>query len=310
MAFLSAAVLLVSCAPASTSPSTQPAAAQGHVIKHAMGETLVPPNPQRIVVLDTGLLDHVINLGVTPIGATEPVAGAGFVSYLNLDPKKITNLGFVRQPDIERIAALKPDLILGSKQYHEAIYDQLTHIAPTLFVEIAGQYWKENLQLIADALGKTSEADAVRRDYDARVADFKTKMVDRLAQLKISYIRAALDKMYIYHNTSFAGMVLKDVGIQRPPAQDLASPPAFAEAVSKERLKDLDGDVIFVSTYGANGPDTLSSFTGDALWNQLGAVRQGRVYQVDDEIWAVGIGYRAAGRIIDDLLKYLVPLGQ
>jgi iron complex transport system substrate-binding protein len=116
--------------------------------------------------------------------------------------------------------------------------------------------------------------------------------------------------MYIYHNTSFAGMVLKDHGVQRPPAQDQAAPAAFAEAVSKERLKDLDGDVIFVSTYGANGPETLANFKNDPLWNQLNAVRQGRIYQVDDDLWAVGIGYGAAERITADLVKYLVEQGR
>lgn len=292
-------------APTSAATSA-PTQAQDRVVKHAMGETKVPANPQRVVVLDTGLQDHVIRLGVRPVGAAEPVAGGGFIKYLEPQLAGAVNLGFVRTPNIERVAALKPDLILGSKSFQAAIYDQLTKIAPTVFVDNATVDWKGGMIIVASALGKTAEAERVASAYQARVAEFKTKMGTKLADLKIAYIRAALDKMYIYHNTSFAGSVLKELGVKRPTAQDKDAPPSFAEAVTKERLKDLDGDAVFYSVYGANGPDTMRSFTTDPLWSQLSAAQAKRVFEVSDEMWAVAIGYTAAETIMDNLLKHLL----
>jgi iron complex transport system substrate-binding protein len=112
------------------------------------------------------------------------------------------------------------------------------------------------------------------------------------------------DQMRIYHNTSFAGSVLKELGLGRPPAQDKDSAERF-EAITRERFQDLDGDVIFVSTYGPGSQDTLATFRTDPLWSRLGAVQAGQVYDVDDDVWAVGTGYRAASRIMDDLFQRL-----
>lgn len=290
-------VLAAGCGAGDTSGS-------GRVIHHAMGETELDGIPERVVVLDTGLQDHLVQLGVRPVGATEPVAGEGFISYLEPELSDTENLGFVREPSLELIATLEPDLILGSQDFNEAIYEQLSEIAPTIFVEDAFA-WRENLFVVADALGKTSEAEEIDRAYEAQIAAFKEEMGERLDQLEVSYIRAALDTLYIYHRTSFAGSVLEDLGVRRPPAQDLESPPAFAEAVGPERLKDVDGDAIFISTYGAEGPDTLDAFTSDPLWNQLNAVQQDHVYEVDDEMWAVAIGYTAAEAIMNDLRTHL-----
>jgi iron complex transport system substrate-binding protein len=125
------------------------------------------------------------------------------------------------------------------------------------------------------------------------------------ANTRVSYVRAMRDQMRIYHNTSFAGSVLKDLGLARPASQDKDSAERF-EAISKERFQDLDGDVIFVSAYGPGSPDTIASYRNDPLWSRLSAVQKGKVFEVNDDIWAVGTGYGAANRIIDDLFKDLV----
>lgn len=72
-------------------------------------------------------------------------------------------MGTIEQPNLEKIAALEPDLILSSKLCHEQIYEQLNEIAPTVFSETTGVTWKENFEVHAEALGRTEEADRVSR---------------------------------------------------------------------------------------------------------------------------------------------------
>ncbi|HEY0603457.1 MAG TPA: iron-siderophore ABC transporter substrate-binding protein [Herpetosiphonaceae bacterium] len=291
-------------ASATTESATETSASGGErVVKHAMGETTVPANPQRVVVLDTGELDSALALGVKPVGAVSATQGGSFPSYLADQTEGITNVGTIQQPNLEAIIALKPDLILSSKLRHEAIYPQLSQIAPTVFTEAVGVVWKENLKLHAEALGKTAEAQKLMDDYTARLDEFKAKMGDQLANTKVSTVRfLSGGKVRIYMKQSFIGTVLQDAGLPRPAAQDKD---VFAEEVSKERIPDMDGDVMFVTTFGPGDETALTTFESDPLWSQLGVVKADKVYAVPDDYWMLGIGILAANRVVDDLFTHL-----
>src|ERR671916_835185 len=106
--------------------------AASRVVQHAMGSTEITGEPQRVVVLDTGELDSVLALGVTPVGAVRADATSGLQSYLADRAQDVTMVGTVTQPNLEAIAALQPDLILSSKLRHESLYDEFSKIAPTV----------------------------------------------------------------------------------------------------------------------------------------------------------------------------------
>lgn len=291
-------------ASATIETATETSSASGErVVKHAMGETTVPANPQRVVVLDTGELDSALALGVKPVGAVSATQGGSFPSYLADQTEGITNVGTIQQPNLEAIIALKPDLILSSKLRHEAIYPQLSQIAPTVFTEAVGVVWKENLKLHAEALGKTAEAQKLMDDYTTRLDEFKAKLGDRLANTKVSTVRfLSGGKVRIYMKQSFIGTVLQDAGLPRPAAQDKD---VFAEEVSKERIPDMDGDVMFVTTFGPGDETALTTFQSDPLWSQLSVVKANQVYAVPDDYWMLGIGILAANRVVDDLFTHL-----
>ncbi|MCG8352286.1 MAG: iron-siderophore ABC transporter substrate-binding protein, partial [Chloroflexales bacterium] len=156
--------------PRNTLSPTNAAGAETRTIRHAMGETEVQDSPQRVVVLDTGELDSVLALGITPVGAVTAIAKDGvFPNYLQDRIANIELVGTTQEPNLEKIAALQPDLILSSKLRHEEIYDELSQIAPTVFSEAVGVVWKENLLLNAEALGKKAEAEQLLADYQARL---------------------------------------------------------------------------------------------------------------------------------------------
>jgi iron complex transport system substrate-binding protein len=65
-------------------PSSEATTGEGEtrVITHAMGETEVPANPLRVVVLDLGELDAALSLGIKPVGAVTSFDDDVFPSYL------------------------------------------------------------------------------------------------------------------------------------------------------------------------------------------------------------------------------------
>lgn len=99
------------------------------------------------------------------------------------------------------------------------------------------------------------------------------------------------------------GTIIANAGLPCPPAQDKDE---FAARGADEVIPDMDGDVIFVMYYGREQGDTLARMTQNPLWALLVAVSQGKVYEVDDDHWGLGLGPIAAHKIIDDLFRYLV----
>ncbi|SFS57623.1 stalk domain-containing protein [Paenibacillus sp. BC26] len=273
-------------------------------ITHAMGKTTLNAVPKRIAVLFNGGVDVSLTLGVKPVGAVESWVQTPWYHYLRADMAGVTNLGSELQPNMEAIVALKPDLIIGSKTRHEKIYDQLSAIAPTIFVEeVFG--WKANMQMAAQASNKEDKAAAFMADWNKRVADFKSKLGSR-ASTQVSIIRFQDDNTARFYVTGFAGNILEEVGLQRPKAQKVDGK-VLVNLTSQEQIPLMDGDVIFdiTSSYG-EGEEFKSQqeWQKNPLWKNLKAVKNNKYYKVNDITWNMSGGATAAKMMLDDLYFY------
>ncbi len=139
------ALLLSACG--STSSDEAAASDESYTVQHAMGETTIEGTPERIVVIDSPHLDALVALGITPVGATESGAATGVPAYLADDLEGTEIVGPTMEPDLEAIASLNPDLIIGAQVRHEALYEQLSAIAPTVFSVNSGTDWEEQARI-------------------------------------------------------------------------------------------------------------------------------------------------------------------
>lgn len=299
------ALSIAGCGSSGSSGAPE-SAAQTRQIVHAMGTTAVPVQPKRVVVLDTDKVDTALTLGVTPVAAAKAGELTGWPTYFGAEATKgIKEVGTLQEPNLEAIAALRPDLILGSKFRQEKYYDELAKIAPTVFTDNVGKPWKENFLLDGEALGKEKEARDLLAAYEARAKALGGKLGDAAA-LKVSIVRFMPTEIRLYGPESFSGIVLSDVGVGRPERQLLADKTDRRfDRVSPERVSEVDGDVIFIAAYGQKAAAQQVSVTAGPLWQSLSAVKAGKAYVVPDETWMTGIGVTAAGKILDDLEKYL-----
>jgi len=53
-------------------------------------------------------------------------------------------------------------------------------------------------------------------------------------------------KTRIYYSQTFSGIILKELGFARPQSQ---TKDAFADDVTKERIPEMDGDILFYFTW-------------------------------------------------------------
>lgn len=200
---------------ATTASAETSAAEQVRTVEHAAGSTEVTGTPERVVVLDTGELDAVLALGVTPVGAVRTGVSDELPAYIEdagVDPAEIEDVGTIAEPALEEIAVLEPDLILSNSVRHEASYDQLSAIAPTVFAEAIGETREDNLRLAGEALGRTDEAEQLLADHEERAAEVGALYGDPAAT-EVSTV-GFLDgsAIRLYGEGSFIGDVLGDVG--------------------------------------------------------------------------------------------------
>ncbi|MEO3870560.1 iron-siderophore ABC transporter substrate-binding protein [Nonomuraea sp. B12E4] len=302
-------VLLVAGLTACGSPAAGPesGAAPFRTVKHAMGTTVIPAQPKRVVALDQSFVDAVLTLE-TPV--------VGYTTYRSIETKlpdylgpvaaqygkEATPVGTLEEPSLESVAALKPDLIVSAKVRHEALYDRLSKIAPTVFSETTGAIWKENLRLMGQALGKERLADTKIKEFEERAARIGAEIKEKDGKLPtVSVVRFAGEPTTrLYVENSYSGVVLKDVGFPRP-ADQPTDPEAIAVDVSQERIASLDADQIFVATYPdptTDGPK--EKFVNNPLWARL----KGEKREVSDLTWMSAVGIQGAHAMLDDLAGF------
>lgn len=277
-------------------------AASAREITHSMGTTEVPDAPQRIVVLTNEGTEALLAVGITPVGAVRSWLGNPWYAHIAPLMEGVEVVGEESAVNLEVIAALEPDLIIGNKVRQEKIYDQLSSIAPTVLSERLRGDWRPNLELYTKAAGKEAEGKAALQAFDDRAAALKTALGDKTNE-QVSLVRFMADLTRIYYNDTFAGGILQQLGFKRPAAQDK---PEFADDVTKERIPDMEGDRLFYFVYetGDGGAEKQANeWTNEALWNNLAVVKAGKVHAVDDAVWNTAGGVLAANALLDDIAR-------
>ncbi|MFI6872435.1 ABC transporter substrate-binding protein [Streptomyces sp. NPDC050400] len=274
-------------------------------VTHALGKTELKQKPKRVVVLDVGELDNVVSLGIKPVGYAPTEGDDGIPSYLKKDAGSPKNVGTINALNMEAIANLHPDLILGSELRAAKLYPQLSKIAPTVFSIRPGFTWKENYLLNASALDEKAKAETNLAAYEKNVkqlgADVK-KANDGKAPT-VTMLRYMPDRIRLYAKASFIGTILDDAGIPRPKNQQIND---LATEISPEKIDSADADWIFTGVYGDAKKTQRASAEDNPLWKKLGAVRNGQAKDVPDETWYLGLGVTAADEVLKDLRADLV----
>lgn len=262
----------------------------------------MPVDPQRVVVLNSSLLDFALSLGVTPVGTVGQDAAGSLPAYLQDRVEGIETVGQTDSPNLEAIAVLRPDLILTSTlSASDELQDELNAIAPTVYTKGAGTVWRTDLAIAADALGRAEEARDALAGFDADARQVAESV--GAESLGASIVRFRADEIRVYGPDSFSGGVLRTIGFGAP-ALDYNE---FAIAyVSPELIARADADVMFTTTSGSADRSTRPAAT--AVWGTLRAIRSGCQFDVDDETWMIGIGLISARAILDDVERVLADV--
>ncbi|WLS10474.1 iron-siderophore ABC transporter substrate-binding protein (plasmid) [Shinella sumterensis] len=298
---ISALAMLLSLTPAA-------AQCQGRAIsEHVLGAPVcVPTAPSRIVVLDP-----FYNLGMgLELGL--PIVGAPLMTAQDPDLRRaaekasVTDIGDARQPSLERIVALKPDLIIGDATLHAQVRGMFEKVAPTVLIDVRN--WKDHLQVLADMTGRRDTAAELLAGYEVRVAAIRA----RAPHFPVSILRITPSGFHVYVSGPAAYApyaVLREAGVQRTAYETVTDNTAFKRP-GWEEIGLLDGKTLLyvvVSGYDQAPDDALEAATTEnPFWQMLPAVQAGRAYRVDRATWMGFHGVASAHRVLDDVERYIV----
>lgn len=285
---------------------SQLASSECRIIRHKLGETCVPLNPQHLIVLQEEILEAVLALGIKPIAAAEH-------NWVNSRGKQFGNkadgiisIGKSAQPNLEKIIQLSPDLIIGESIDAEN-YPLFSQIAPTVALEYHVTAWKEAFLYIGEVLGKSTQAQEILSQYQQRVTEFQNAMGEKLGTIKVSVSRFYAGSLETEFRTifSFPGHLLAEIGLTSPKIQQQLTQGKLPRVgVSLELVDLLDGDILFVAL--DPGSEThFQKYQNHPLWQYLNVVKNQRLHIVDSGYWIFG-NILSANAILDDLNQYLL----
>lgn len=237
----------------------------------------------RIVVLDWGLTEIVLSLGVVPAGVSRPVW------YTRLDgdppiPSSVTDTGLLFQPNFEVLEELKPDLIVITP-WHAPLRALLERIAPTFTVAMYGPgvdiypAVRAAASKLGARLDRQHEADALLQQADARIAaagEIASASASAATGRPVYLLRPLDDRhVSVAGPHSLFGGVLRELGFVNA-WQGATDPLGMAETDLAALAHEPEAQAVMVGM----PPAVAASLARGPLWQALPFVKQQRVRQV------------------------------
>lgn len=271
-------------------------------------EVDVPAAPRKVVALSEPTLDAALALGVEPAGTTAGRGQQGVSTYLADKAGEAQVVATVAEADLEKVAALRPDLILLDETTAvKGEVAKLESIAPTVVTAKLNEDWKKAFTATADALNKKAQAEKLLTGFDADVTAAKGKLGDNAGAV-VSVIRwQNKAPSVVGRGVGHVGSTLTALGLDRPKDQQGAGA-GHSEPVSLEKLSTIDGDWLFLGALGdrADGEKAYAEAKKVPNFGELEAERAGHVVVVQGSAWNSAGGLLAARIVLDDLTKALV----
>lgn len=258
-------------------------------IVHDFGTTELKKAPKRIVILDN-LYGEILNpLDITPVGATTGQADSQEFSTLfkkQYKDAKVVSVGWQGSPDLDKIAELKPDLILMTGE-QEDLYEELSEIAPTVGYQInTDENWDyhETSLKVAEIFDKRDEMKKDLDRVDAREAVFAENVKAKFGNQKLMYLRVT-DNDIRYYAYGHFGYLYDTYHFNRA---ETFNPDDMFQVIDPDKLKDINPDLLIVQ---ADSQELLDNkLKNNPVWSSLKAVQNNKVIYADYSTYMLGFG--------------------
>lgn len=258
-------------------------------LSHALGTTQIDKLPQRVVAFDMSELDSLDQLGAPVVGIAKDYVASFLLQYR--DDPKVADVGTTIQPNLERLHALKPDLILISPLQAQS-YAELSEIAPTVYDDVDLSNKQGNFIDTAKnhlmTLGRIFDKEDLARE---KVAQMQAKVEQTR---KVTEGRPEKALVVLHNNGAFTsygvksryGFIFDTLGVK--PASNDSEAGLHGQPISNEFIQQADPDILYVIDRTAvmeRRPALNLQSLDNPLLRRTKAWSNGRVIFVDAQTW-------------------------
>ena len=274
-------------------------------ITHEMGTASFETTPKKVVALDWVLSETVLSLGVELEGIADAKGYQQWVVKPELN-QGVTDVGSRREPNLELLTKLKPDVILIS-EHMAAAYHQLNKIAPVLVYSVYSQKKQpiESATAITLKLGKLFDQEQRAQQI---IADTKQRLHDNGEKIQAAgnsdkpliFARFINDKtLRIHSQGSLAQATIQAMGLKN----DWQEPTNLWGFSTTGVVRLAEHQQTNVMLFGPLTENEKNQLTQSALWQAMEFTRTDSVYELPS-IWTFG-GLIAAQRFSDHITELL-----
>lgn len=301
--FIGLTSFLVACGNTDNSTeetSSEIKSGQVTVIDSEKKEVTVPVQPKKVVVFDNSALDTMdaLGLGEYVIGA----ATDNMPDYLD-QYKTVEYAGGIKEPDLEKINAMQPDLIIISGRQLD-YRKQLEAIAPVVYFTVDGERtWdsiKENIKTLATIFEKEKEAEAHLKTLETKITEVKD--VAEKSNEKALMVLVNEGNLSAYGEGSRFGILHDTFGFSA--ADKGIEVSTHGQEVSYEYILKTNPDILFVldRTKAIGGDTSKNNVADNELVKQTNAAKNGKVISLDPQVWYLsGSGIESLQIMLDDV---------
>lgn len=280
-ALTAASLALAGCGGSEKEPTGSGAEPATRVVEATNGSITIPAEPKSIVGISyaTGAL---LDVGVVPVGTTKIEEPLELTEEQKEIGAKIPEIGAGDQINLEKVAEVRPDLIIVEGADFGWPIDKLSQIAPTLYFEVsAPSDLVASAEKIAQAVGRDAELKKLKDAYEARVAEVKGKYADALAKNRFTMVSTyGGGNYYLGTRTSWIGQVVDDLGGAFTEAS--ANDETHETEESLENLSKLDdADVILIGNSGGKFTPETEEMINSSSFKLLKAAKNKQVHGLD-----------------------------
>jgi iron complex transport system substrate-binding protein len=258
-------LILLSCTPSITQqPAINPS--QNPQTNQAIAN--------RVIALTSLSADIIYQLDKTKI------VGISGTQLLNNDPRfqEIPRVSEGRtQPNLEKIIALKPDLVIGASGFNDQTIQSLKKLKINTF-ETKTNSWQALVEFTKELAQKTdTDPQPLLKKYESFLLNQSNSKTNNLSTLVI----VSLQPILAPNKNSWAGDMLTQFKVKNIAAElQGKSPIPGYLTLSAEKILESNPDAIILvnSPQAGSGDEVINGLKKQTFWQKLKAVRNNKVY--------------------------------
>lgn len=287
-------------------PSTEVAGEEVITITHTLGETEVKTNPQRVVVFDYPALDTLNALGVDSVVGVpgKDRLPEGLEVY---SADKYTNVGTIKEPDLEAVKSSNPDLIIISGRQAD-YYEQLNEIAPTISVAKDNADYVNSMINTIDQLGEIFGVEDKAKEeitkLEEKIAEVKSIVEEKEAEALTVMVNEG--NLSVYGDESRFALLYQGFGFKN--VDDTIDNSTHGQTVTFEYLAEKNPEYIFVLDRGAatGGESTAAQVLDNDIVKSTDAYKNGKIVYLNPVVWYTNDGgLNSVNTMIEDVMNGL-----